>query len=98
LESGPGPKAVLRDGGGARRLRTVNTLSRHFAIDETNAYVTERGRGVVLSCARHTGCGDAGVVLSLTENEPLGIAVDDKAIYWANHGNGDAGRIMRLAK
>ncbi len=98
VEEGTGPSAAPLDGGGPRRLRTVMSHGRHFALANDVIYATESQEDFVYACAR-SGCGDGGVVLARKQPTPRGIVFDQTYIYWANEGSiGTGGQIMRLAR
>jgi sugar lactone lactonase YvrE len=63
-----------------------------LALDGDTLYVTRREANRVEKMKKTGGPLE---VIAVGQQRPLGIAVDDRAIYWANSG---AGTIMRLAK
>ncbi len=94
--------------GGVQTLAAAQHYPYALAIDSTDVYWTTEGDfdmnskltapGGVFRCAK-TGCGGTPVELASGINDGRGIAVDDRAIYWASFetGTGD-GKIWRLAK
>jgi hypothetical protein len=64
--------------------------------DATNLYWTESiSQGAVVACPL-AGCPNTGpTVLASGQDHPVGVAVDQVAVYWANNGSGT---VMRVAK
>lgn len=93
-----GPSVMDRDGGAPRRLlNQTNTTS--IRVDATRAYFTrvQINVGTIYSCPL-AGCGTTATILADKQDGPRTIALDDKQVFWANEGSGDAGTVMRVAK
>jgi hypothetical protein len=86
------------DGGPSKLWTTANAYGGlSLALDSSFVYVANSARGTISKVDRASG---KGTLIAGAQNEPVAIAVDDVAIYWANRGrNGNGGGgIMRLAK
>jgi hypothetical protein len=97
-----GNTQVLRaalDGTGLTALVTdPNIYPEAIALDDTNVYwVDDSETGSVQTCPK-TGCGDAGarLVTSATLDDPTGLTVDGKNVYWAETETGGIGRASKL--
>lgn len=94
-----GVTALPRDGGSARRISSTTTQTERFIIDGDFIYFndTRPSTGQIVRCP-FAGCGDSGAIVATLQAAPNALVVDAKSVYWADVGDGTAGRIMRLAK
>ncbi|MBX3205900.1 MAG: hypothetical protein KF764_12575 [Labilithrix sp.] len=94
-----GPLVAPTDGGPVRRLSSSTfSFSEEIALDDTSVYFTDTTPGGrVMRCPR-SGCGDSGAALATGQQQPRGIAVDAKSVYWVTEGTSGVGMIMRVAK
>ncbi|MGH7283818.1 MAG: hypothetical protein ACRELY_20015 [Polyangiaceae bacterium] len=66
------------------------------AVDASNVYFTSTNRGEVWRVSR---TGNDSELLAGAQDRPVGLAVDDAAIYWANEGSSnDSGSVMKALK
>lgn len=95
---GSGIRATARDGGVVRRLFESTTPTERFAIDGSDVYFSNPAvtGGRILRCPL-AGCAIPTAVASFQAN-PFAVVTDASSLLWANRGDGQTGRIMRLAK
>lgn len=81
------------DGGsGKRPIAIAQDTALAVAADATNVYWTVKNTGFVLQIPR-TGSGSP-LVLADKQSAPLGVAIDDKYVYWCS--NGGEGQLRRI--
>jgi hypothetical protein len=92
----PGGQVFAVGFAGSPKTQLVTGLATEWpagvAEDGDTLYVTLRNANEVVSMPKD---GGALTTLATAQSTPVGIAIDARAIYWANSGNGT---IMRLAR
>jgi hypothetical protein len=97
LSNDAGAIVTMPDDGGAMALATGLAASMRLAVDATDVYFCEMGEydGFTGAIGRVARSGGPVTRLATQQGMPVGIAVDDKAVYWVNQSGGE---VMRLAK
>ncbi len=88
------PKA----GGVAVELASSLHNPRELAVDKTHVYFTCYGDGTVQRIPKGTSAGGPREVIASGQQFPLGIAVDDRYVFWINFASGSQGSVVRVTK
>lgn len=89
---------VPKNGGVAVELASSLHNPRELAVDKTNVYFTCYGDGTVQRMSKESAAGGPREVLATGQQFPLGIAVDDRYVFWINFASGSQGTVVRVIK
>ena len=89
---------VPKNGGAAVALASALRNPRELAIDKTHVYFTSYGDGTVQRMSKDAIAGGTREVIATAQQFPIGIAVDDRYIFWINFAIGSQGTVVRVIK
>ncbi len=89
---------VPKNGGVGVELATSLHNPRELAVDATHVYFTSYGDGTVQRMSKDAVAGGTREVIATAQQFPIGIAVDDRYIFWINFATGSQGTVVRVKK
>jgi hypothetical protein len=89
---------IPKNGGVAVELATSLHNPRELALDATHVYFTAYGDGTVQRMSKDAVAGGSREVIATAQQFPIGIAVDDRYIFWINFATGSQGTVVRVKK